>query len=138
MSGLTREARTAARYWANKLRTPEAEFEDVERDRITLEAELRVQAAAIIAAAASGPEAVDRFEAILAKNISDAMSSGSPMVTISRQNVPDRILTRALAEAGIPEAWEAFPWMTTMVVKVGNVEVQEGIDAPFEEVPLLR
>lgn len=140
MSGMTREGRTAGRYWANALRTPAAAGNDpVVGNEASHEVALRIQTAAVLVAAANDPEAVNRFEAILAHNVSSQMSSGVPLVIISMQNIPDKILTSALAEVGIPEAArEAFPWMTTMKVKVGKVAVQEGIDAPFEDVPLLK
>lgn len=136
--GMTQEGRTAARYWANKLRTQEALFADSKDNERNVEVALRLQTQVIAEIATNKPGAVDQFEAILAESVSSLMSAGAPVVTISMQYTPDNILTDALAEAGIPEAGEAFPWMTTMRVKVGRIRVREGTNARYEDVPLLK
>lgn len=139
MSTVGTEARTAARWWADKLR------DDFTPDNGDPEQPLVVTALFGVAHAAERENLtaakIDAFERSLAIRVQglldeDISSYGSAM-ELSTDYAPGPTLRAALEDAGIQPQMMTLPWKTTMWVQPGFVRVGDDYCAAPVDLPLM-
>lgn len=136
---LGREARTAAKWWADKLRddfTPDnGDTDPPEGSKDLITASRAVDRRYLSASA------IDAFEAALAVRVQTMLNEEkSPYETAMRLGVdyrPSRDLAECLEEAGIPARTTTLPWKTCMWVQPGSVRVGDGYGVGPRELELL-
>lgn len=125
------QMRTAAKWWADKLRCPSFNMGD---DSIT------GMLAATISARTNpdpGEQAAQAFEDALFVEILAAETEGR-YYDLSVDYHPSSTLYNALKSAGVPATMGRLPIKTWMKFENGKVFVAEGYGAHLEEVPLVE
>lgn len=139
------EARAAAAWWADRLRSPgvmnagsRQERELGARDENLEFAEVLATTLAHTAAAERDPDSVDRFEGVLAGKIDEALRAAGPYgITLGTDYHPDLILGDAAEETGVSgDGMTTFPWKTRMRVEPGRVQVAAGYGAGWVDLEL--
>lgn len=134
MSDYSREARTAARWWADKL-----------RDDFTLDngdpEQHPIVGGMLALARAKNREGltvakIDAFERALIARVQVMLDEGHRL-GFGVDYHPDPELGDALSDAEIPVSMTALPWKTVMWVRPGSVRVGDGYGVEPRELDLL-
>jgi hypothetical protein len=141
MNTPTREALTAASWWADQLlkaQAPLAEQMGAE-DNSPMRSPMAAVASVFVQASdrADDPAKVDAFRDALAQRITSEMGRVRYGVTVGVDYHPDRILAAAAHEADLPLGMTSLPWKTTMWVADGSVRVSKGYGADIIDLPLV-
>lgn len=127
------QIRTAAKWWADRLRQPKfSTLSQAERD--TNPRGAMAEIAAEMFHKDPGADSAARFEEALITRIEQSAHVEYRGLHVDYQ--PDAVLSDALEDAGLTSNINTLPWKTDMHFAAGSVRVSYGCGAPYEDIPL--